>query len=499
MTDRSGTFETREWPIWGLFAACLVRLWLVPLPSSFWVDELVTMFVVRHPSHASFTVAPQVPLSIYYWLPRISSAVAGTSEAAFRFPSMIAMGLALWLVALLAARLIHPRAGWFAVFAALSIRGIDYAAIDARPYALGMAVAAGCLYFLVQWLDSGRWIDATVFVLFAALVWRVHLLYWPFYLVIATYLVVRRRDVKVAQCIAALGATAIFLLPQALNAMQLARGAAAHAFMELPTLHEFEHELHWNIPVICGALAWILTRLAGTSRGSGKLKIAASAWVLIGSWWLCQPVVLYIYSHLTGNSVYVGRYLSIMLPGVALTTTAVVACWIPPEKWRTAAAAMAVAALIFQGHWGSLSYRHDVSDWRAAAAEVNRFNAESLVPVIVPSPFVEARPPAWSPDYSLPGFLYCHLEGYPMNGKPYLFPFDSPKDSPEGIRYAESLVEKLAAGKSFAIYGPLRHVRDWRTWFSQQAAFASWSNTVQEFGDVYVAEFTAKTSSTQQP
>ena len=71
-----------------------------------------------------------------------------------------------------------------------------------------------------------------------------------------------------------------------------------------------------------------------------------------------------------------------------------------------------------------------------------------------------------------------------------LFPFDSPDASPEGVRYATSLIGGLSTQRKFAIYGPLRHVRDWRIWFSQRPEFAGWKNTQQEFGDVYVAEFT---------
>ena len=47
--------------LWLLLAASITRLWLMPLPSSFWVDEMATVFVVHHPDHPSFAVAPQVP------------------------------------------------------------------------------------------------------------------------------------------------------------------------------------------------------------------------------------------------------------------------------------------------------------------------------------------------------------------------------------------------------------------------------------------------------
>jgi hypothetical protein len=355
-----------------------------------------------------------------------------------------------------------------------------------------MMAAAASLYFLVRWFDNAQWADAALFVVFAALVWRVHLLDWPFYLTIAIYAAARLLThdtvVRPLQLIAVAVATVAVLVPQAISAMRLARAAQTHVFVAPPTLHVFEHELHWNVSVICGAVAWLIAKLKRCQVSRG---MTPTAWVLVLSWWLCQPVCLYLYSRLTGNSVYVGRYLSVMLPGAALTATAAVALWMPAKGWRIAAGVMALAALIAQGHWDGVTFRHDISDWRTAVEEVNRFAPDASTPVIAPSPFVEARPPAWSPDYPLPGFLYAHLDGYAIAGHPVLLPFDSPPDAPEGVQYAESLVSsgKLGASGKWAIYGPERHVRDWRKWFSQRPEFAAWKNTLQEFGDVYVAEF----------
>ena len=70
-------------------------------------------------------------------------------------PLMLAMGLALFLISRLAARLIHPRAGWFAVFACLGLTSFNFFAADARPYALGICVASGAALLLIRWLDSG--------------------------------------------------------------------------------------------------------------------------------------------------------------------------------------------------------------------------------------------------------------------------------------------------------------------------------------------------------
>jgi hypothetical protein len=114
-----------------VLALCIAQLWLLQLPSSFWVDEMVSAFVVAHPKHPSLAVAPQVPASTYYWLPRIGKHIFGNSEVAWRIPSILAMGLALFFVARLAVRLIHPRSAWFAVFACLGLRGMNYHAADA--------------------------------------------------------------------------------------------------------------------------------------------------------------------------------------------------------------------------------------------------------------------------------------------------------------------------------------------------------------------------------
>ncbi len=471
-----------------LLGICVARLWLVPLSSSCWVDELETVFVAAHPDHAALGSARPAFRSLYYWLPRAARALTGASEISYRLPSVLAMAIALGLIALLARRLIHPGAGWFAVFACLALPGIDYQAIDARPYALGTMTAAASLFFLVKWLDAARWRDALLFTLFAALVWRVHLVYWPFYVAIAIYAVSRLvsggTPVRWRQWAAVAAALALALVPPALDALAMARDARAHVVVALPKPHVFLQLLQWKFPLLCGAAAWLFAKWRGWPA-PGR-KPGWSAFVPIAGWWLCQPILLYLYSWTAGNSLYVDRYLSIMLPGLALTATALAACSVPADKWRLAAACMALAALAWQGHWETLTYRHDQSDWRSAAAEIDRFAGTRETPVIVPSPFVEARPPVWYPDYPLPGFLYSHLEGYPIRGKLYLFPFEGG----DGVNYAADLAHgALAGAQRFAIYGGAGNVRFWRQWFSARPEFARWRSTSFRYGDVGVAEF----------
>lgn len=224
-------------------------LWLIPLGRSFWVDETVTVFVVHHGAgDPSLAVAPQVAKSIYYRVARVADSLFGVSEVGYRLPSILAAALALFLISRLAMRLVDPQAAWFAVFACLTLTGFNSEATDARPYALGFCVVAASFLFLMRWFDSGRfdsgrfdshrWSDAFGFVICAALVWRVHLILWPIYLVFAGYALARLmgRETTVSWARAALvfGCLGIALLPTLLEAVAVNREQPGTSSLRCP-------------------------------------------------------------------------------------------------------------------------------------------------------------------------------------------------------------------------------------------------------------------------
>jgi hypothetical protein len=478
-----------------VLALCIARLWLMPLPSSFWVDEMATVFVVHHgPNHPSFAVAPQVPDSIYYQLPRAAESVFGFSEVAYRLPSVLLMALALFFIARLAARLIHPGAAWFVVFVCLSMRGINDQAADARPYALGTCIAAGSLWFLIRWLDSAHWWDAVLFIVLAALLWRVHLLFWPFYIVLALYAAVRLVRPETgydrrgwAPLIAIFALVGVALIPVLLDALNQFRHATAHVIVALPTLRDLRISLKFGVILICGLGAFVLGRLLRWPRV--PTFSFNSSLVAIAAWWLLQPLALFAVSRVTGSSMFVTRYLYLGLPGAALAATLAAAYFIPSNRWKPLSLVFAAGVLVMLGQWSQLWPMHHGSDWRLAAHTIDQWaKNDPSMPVLCPSPFIEARPPVWQPSYALPGFLYSHLPVYPFRGKPYLLPFE---DSPEAKRYVESLADgPIATSGRFLIYGGSGSVRYWRNWFSIQPEFSAWHRErLGPFGDVVVELF----------
>lgn len=469
-----------------LLLIAVARLWIAPIRSSFWVDEMVTVFVVHHgAADPSLSIAPQVSKSIYYNVARAADTIFGVSEDGYRIPSILFSALALLLVARLAARLIDPRAGWFAVFACLALRGFNQEAPDARPYAMGFCVVAASFLFLVRWLDSANWLDAAAFVICAALVWRVHLLFWPIYIAFVVYAVVRIiRDETKVNWTRACGVFALLglaLVPQMMEALSLYREAHRHVFVDAPTRRQLIDALKWKLILECGGGAAIVSLAL---RWKNAMEFPWAPTSLIAGWWLIHPLCLFAFSWFTGNSVFVARYLSPELPGAALAATFAASRFVPSVQWNRVTIAFAAAVCLVMGQWGRLPPSN--SDWRKAAMAVNQLGANT--PVICPSPFVEARWPVWRPDYPLPGFLYAHLPVYPVRGTEYLFPF---KESPEAEQYAASLCKDVfpAAGR-FAIYGGQGNVRFWRKWFGARPELAGWVNQrLGPFGDVDVVLF----------
>jgi hypothetical protein len=388
--------------------------------------------------------------------------------------------LAIWIGALIASRLIHPEAGWVAFFAGFALRGIDYEAANARPYAMGMFVAAASFYFLIRFLDTRKLWDAALFIIFAAMLWRVHLIFWPIYLVFAIHAFWRGRWAPVA---VVFGIVGVLLIPVAMKAVELNAEASRHVVIEQPGLMNLIHSFHLPLVLGVGVGAWVWAKLSPDKAGQDLPHLG-----LILAWWLVHPIALFAFSRITGNSVFVPRYLAIALPGAAMAATLAAGWFLPARFWKQAALLMGCAALIVSNDWKNLWPPHHNSDWRAAAEAVNKLDLPESTPVICPSPFVEARSPAWTPDYHLPGFLYAQLEVYPVRGKILLFPFAT---SPEAENYATELAKAtLQASNRFVIYGANGGAHFWRDWFARQPALARWKNrSLGDFKDVDVVLF----------
>jgi hypothetical protein len=334
------------------------------------------------------------------------------------------------------------------------------------------------------------------------------------------------------QAAAVSAAVALALVPVAFRAVDLFRHAGSHVIVAPPTLRDLANSLKYGLLLVCGMGAWLARRIAfrlprvpesptesprvlgpgpdatGSEPNRSWSQSAphketdraaahppSDSWLLnpcdslvILSWWLVQPLCLFAVSLFTGSSVFVSRYYSLALAGTALAATLWASRSLTVEAWKPAAAVLGVGALLMAGQWNRLWPLHQKSDWRGAAQQVRQLAIDPATPVICPSPFVEARPPAWNPDYRLPGFLYAHLAVYPLPGRILLFPFD---DSPQAESYAAQLAATtLAPSGRFVIFGGAGQAGFWWKWLAGRSELAGWtSRRTGDFGDVTVVLF----------
>jgi hypothetical protein len=496
--DNSRGWFRSNWPLALLLAVCIARLWLMPLPSSFWTDETETVFIARRPADPSLAAA-QIPPSIYYTLPRAAERLLGSSEISYRMPSVLLMAISLLIIGRLAARLIDPDAAWFAVFACFAIPNFNFYAADARPYALGICVTVASIWFLIDWFDTARRQSAALFVLFAALLWRVQLVFWAFYPVFAIYALVRllRSGTKIGWIRASVAALVLglTLMPVAFEALGILRNAGAHVIVPRPGIRAWLYSFPWKAPAYCLALPWVAARIMKWRRQSPAAAGASiDAVTLIGAWWIWMPLCLFAYSRLTGTVLFVPRYFSPGLPGAALAATALAALHLPRARWKQASMVLAVAGLLWTSGWRVLWPHHSPDNWRQGAFDVTSAADEPDTPVIAVSPFIEAQPPVWTADYKLPGFLYAPLLVYPLRGHIYPFPYTT---SPETEQYAVRLLrDTLTKRHRFIVYGPGPNTSTWADWFSRRAELAGWRDTVIRAEAIAIVVFENPVSTT---
>jgi mannosyltransferase len=382
-----------------LFAAARIA-------SSLWLDETATFWVVkdglREAAARSWAWSGQSVL--YYstaWLGKFLAPTLGL-EVALRLPSLIAMAVAVWLVYRLGRRLAGRDVGAVAALAFICLPDVAFAAIDARPYALAVALLLGSTLFLVRWVDEGRAVDAVLYVATAALVVYAHYLFALALVPHAVYAARRIRMLVLLWC----GAGAL-CLPLAGQVLHFYKTRSTHSFATVPTAGMYFATI--APPVLAGAvlLALVLRRR--------KSEVAPLPWKFVFAWLLAPATLLFGLSLFTDVKLFVPRYLLGCAPAAAiLAAWAIVRC----SAVRIPAAAMLIALGLHVWQAGP-NHREDWrTPMRALAAE-----AKPGDEVLVTTGFIEGEGPRMT-DPLLRDVLFSPQIAYPIPsfaGLPYRF------------------------------------------------------------------------------
>jgi mannosyltransferase len=429
-----------------LLAIAVFDLWILPIRSSFWLDETGTFWVIKdgvgNLLHRSIDWAGQSPL--YYLTAWLALAIGGQREWALRLPSLMALIIAAWLLYKLAARLFDPESARLTLLCFACSGPVAFAASDARPYALGLCLLNGSAWLLVRWLDTGAARYAAGSVLLLALTIYAHYLFGPVLAVLGIYALLRalsEKTIKVWAVPAVFIAAGVLMLPLVSQLRHFYQGRAVHSFSGAPQFSDLFSSI--APPALAGSLAvgLLLARLTSPEVGRGPAPRRDSV-LLAAGWALMPPLILFAVSVLSPAKLFVPRYYISCTPGLCLLAGWMVRSFVAASGQRMVATVLVVAAILNFG-----TTQHGVEDWSGAMRKV-RSEASSDMPVLVASGFIEAADPKALGDPRLRDVLFAPQEMYPPGGKLIRLPY---RLDAESAKYIEGVLPEIERQNRFVL------------------------------------------------
>jgi mannosyltransferase len=454
-----------------LAAAVVLRLWVMPLGSSLWLDEFGTTWITSGPLSEIVEKASLFPQSIpYAALIRLTRTVTGSSEASLRWPSLVAMLGAAWIVLCLGRRLFGRAAGVAAGAIFVTFPQVEFSAGDARPYALGVLTAAAAFLLLVRWLDDGRRKDGVGYVICAALSVYFHDFFATALVAHAVYAWRRRRTFAVSA--RAIGAAALvlglLLVPAAALAVELGRRWRTHVFGVPAGALRLLQAL---LPVRALGLlvpALVMGAIFRAVRGIAREPLDGrerDGFALLGAGVLVPPVTLFAASRWTGASLLEGRYLLAAAPAWAVLLGALVARLRPARAPNVVLALTLALAFVIRGELTRWPIAHGREDWRSAVAALNAVNGDR--PVFLSGSFVESSDPGLVRDPRHEEYFLGPLAYYPTRGRPVILPL---RARPDGDAEGERRIARALTADGFALIERSSRFASWTSWFTERLA-----------------------------
>lgn len=289
---------------------------------SFWFDEAATISASTRSTGELFELVSEHDSahSLYYLLMHTWFSVFPHTEFWARVPSVLAIGAGAAGVVIVGRRLSTRAVGLTSGIMFAILPRVTWAAIEARPYALGAAVAVWLTIALLVAVDRRRvafWAIYAVVLMLAVLV-SIHLL-----LLVFVYLCVLRilrapRTAWIGWCIATVIALAV-LLPylqfmrskaDQINWIRPLDKKVVRTFIQNQYFENTVWVLGTAVALIAGA-AVVLALRRPTVAGFWRVAAVSAAWILV-------PTAGMLAYSVFVKVIYVDRYLTFTAPGMAL-------------------------------------------------------------------------------------------------------------------------------------------------------------------------------------
>jgi uncharacterized membrane protein len=408
-----------KWLYVALTTTIVVVYWPVHLFRGFWTDEAGSYWI----SHSGFRqvwhnlqIYPGQS-AIYSYLISLFISDGPYKEALLRLPSVAGGVLAAWLLYKLTESIVGKGSGFLAVVPYCCAGVIVEWSTYARPYALGMVVVLASFWSLREWVHTGRKTPWFIYCATSALVVYFHYLFTMIFLVQIIYLVAARRygrNFLWTRVVAAAVIIAVAALPLAAQFRHMFQRSSL-LNSSIPPTFDLLFRIYPLEILTVAAVAGCLFRVLYPQWFSRRWSLPTDDVVLLMTWMLAGPIIIFVVTRTTGLGLFSMRYLLYaVLPFFILLAWAIQHI----QNDRARFALVAAVALNAPIHL----YGIGLAEWRTPLATIHQVAGEDT-PILLRSGFIESTYLDMSSEPNPATYLYAPLIAYPVRNPVIPVPF----------------------------------------------------------------------------
>jgi 4-amino-4-deoxy-L-arabinose transferase-like glycosyltransferase len=413
-----------------------------------WLDETITYWLTKDSfsdvMHRAVAYQGQSPL--YYSIVWGSSKVFGASEMALRLPSLLAL-IACGVIGFKLTRKL------FGELAAIIFLPLFYSldvvqfCLSARPYALALAFCMLSFYELLLWVEGCERKHLLGYIASALLMLYAHYIYGLAFVAQLLFVLIRSdRKKNLPTLVVAWSVIAVFFAPTLFQLSTLFARRATLSFSAMPdggALAQAILPIPFIVIVFFGLIFAKVTFKECT-------VLPAALWernrlALLVPWLAVAQVVLFAYSHVTGQPLFIDRYYSWSLGALAIMGSGILVAIKEP---RPRFAACLIACIFIVGREAARERHYE--GWKKVAEMVTAESNGKSGPVLVQPGLIEAQQLEWLGDEERKSYLLSPFSYYKASAPFVIIP---PRlNEPESAAYVlKLLTENLNDEKSFLI------------------------------------------------
>lgn len=382
--------ERFEYVVYGLAVVASLSTWFLAVRAPLWLDETASYWSIDAGFRQIWTRAVENDyFPAYFYILGLTNAVFGSREIVLRMPSILAMIAAVYVFYRCAREWFAPDVALIATVVFVLDARVVFAAIDVRPYAFALLVTNLAILSFLRWLKTERASYAALFGMASAGIFYFHYLFGCIMAAFVVAYVIDRwpspfralRQVGVAAgCFVAL----IVPVWSGLWFMEKTRGT--HVFASAPPVTAFLRSVGPGaLPYIVAGAVLLAALLRALSRPSGR---ELRQFAMCAAWALVPLGILYVATVNTALHVFIERYQTVAVPGIALSWAWMVSR-IDSRRLRVVCCVVLVAWIVTKDFITPTAGLHGYS-WKYALEVADAEAGKDGAPLLICSDLPEA-------------------------------------------------------------------------------------------------------------